>query len=270
MESQQLTIFLSSPFNGLRFERDVFINRHLPFLRRKAQQQGIHVKIIDLRWGISTQELAKHMAVWICLKNVAKCDMFLGFYGARYGTVYNPHDSRTSWVKSDFDFAQKDFPWVDMFRTRAVTELEFRYGWLNHNMPNGIGNARGLRPAAFFFRNPAYDKRMEKEDPENAYAYRNHDAVDVEKLSRLKLECEECAPTSNYDDPTKVAEQFRETCEGWMARMLPKEEDATKFGRENGAHIAFQSARCVTCKLHTRPARLRRPSTLQRSYRARK
>ena len=183
------------------------------------------------------------MTVWFCLRNVDTCDMFLGFYGARYGTVYNPQDSRTDWVKQDFDFARKDFPWVDQFRTKAVTELEFRYGWLNDNMPNGIGNARGLRPSAFFFRNPAYDKRMEKEDKENAYAYRNPYPSDVEKLSMLKTACEECAPTTYYDSPTKVAELFKETCDGWMTQMLPEAENMTKFGQENGAHFAFQSAR---------------------------
>lgn len=44
-EEGQLVIFLSSPFNGLRDERDIFINRYLPLLRSQAEEQGIHVKV---------------------------------------------------------------------------------------------------------------------------------------------------------------------------------------------------------------------------------
>merc|ERR1719272_626434 len=105
-----------------------------------------------------------------------------------------------------------------MFRTRAVTELEFRFGWLNKDMPtiNGIpkcGEARAFRPSAFYFRDPQYDQRMAKEDVDNAYAYQNPYQSDVEKLARLKKECAECAPTIIYDSPTKVAEMFKDRCD---------------------------------------------------------
>jgi len=254
-----LTIFLSSPFNGLRIERDVFINRYLPLLRGRAQNQGIHVKVIDLRWGISTEDSAASKTVWICMTNCATCDMFIGFYGARYGTVYNPHDSKTNWVKKDFDVAANDgFPWVNLFRTRAVTELEFRFGWLNKDMPGkdpGLlfskmsdaeikesGEARCMRPAAFYFRKPEYDARMAIEEPDNAYAYQNPYQSDVEKLGKLKLECEECAPTLYYDSPPKVAEMFKDRCDEWLNHILP-ELDTSKEGQENGAHASFQAAR---------------------------
>ena len=46
------------------------------------------VKVIDLRWGISTQQSADGMTLTICLSGVLETNLFLGFYGARYGTVY--------------------------------------------------------------------------------------------------------------------------------------------------------------------------------------
>ena len=64
-ESRLLTIFLSSPFNGLRIERDVFINRFLPLLRGRAQNNGIHVttglthhRIRDSRRGLAQSRVA--------------------------------------------------------------------------------------------------------------------------------------------------------------------------------------------------------------------
>ena len=86
-ETGQLFIFLSSPFNGLRDERDIFINRYLPLLRSQAENKGVMVKVIDLRWGISTQQSADGMTLTICLSGVRETNLFLGFYGARYGTV---------------------------------------------------------------------------------------------------------------------------------------------------------------------------------------
>eukprot|EP00039_Didymoeca_costata_P009749 m.129961 g.129961 ORF g.129961 m.129961 type:complete len:1486 (-) comp14589_c0_seq4:516-4973(-) len=241
-ESRVLTIFLSSPFNGLRIERDVFTQRYLPLLRDRALNQGIHVKVVDLRWGISSEDSAAGKTLWTCLSNVEKSDIFIGFYGARYGTVYNPQDKTTGWVKKDFDYARHDFPWIDQFKTRSVTELEFRYGWLNKDMPNGLGNARGTRLAAFYFRDPRYDQNMTKQDPKNIGAYINRHKSDEEKLNALKKECEGCARTTYYNLPEEAAVMFKNQCEEWMDEILPNEK-LSEEGREDAAHFSFQAAR---------------------------
>ena len=242
-EKRILTIFLSSPFNGLRTERDVFINRYLPLLRGRAQKSGIHIKVIDLRWGISSADSEAHKTLWICLTNCKITDMFIGFYGGRYGSVYNPKDPQTAWVKQDFDYAKHNgFEWVTIYNNRSVTELEFRFGWLNRDMANPEANAYGLRPAAFWFRDPVYDAAMAKKEPENARHYVNQFKIHDEKLTQLKLDCAEIAPCVIYDNPTKVCQDFKDRCEEWMTHMLP-ETDTSKFGQENGAHFAFQAAR---------------------------
>ena len=138
-----------------------------------------------------------------------------------------------------------------------MTELEFRFGWLNKDMPGttpdsyakmsddeikNTGEARCMRPAAFYFRKPEYDARMAIEEPDNAYAYQNPYQSDVEKLGKLKLECAECAPTIYYDSPPKVAEMFKDRCDEWLNHILP-ELDTSKEGQENGAHASFQAAR---------------------------
>lgn len=174
--------------------------------------------MVDLRWGISSKQSEEGMTLTICLTGVKESHLFIGFYGARYGTVYNPAVSWTHWVKRDFDKAQDKFPWILKFTTRAVTELEFRSGWLN---------TPGTRPAAFYFRDPVYDESMAKaldDDPDEAKRsearhYRNPFESDVVKLQALKDECHEEALTFTYYEPSEAAKMFHEQCNDWLAEV---------------------------------------------------
>jgi hypothetical protein len=183
-ERQQITLYLSSPFAGMDTERDIFINRWLPILRHRTEQQGVRFNVIDLRWGVK----ADGSCTAHCLEHVLQSDMFIGFFGARYGTslqferasngkrlaggvsTYAPTAS-TAYLLDEFDAADKaGHRWVRLFMQsgRCVTELEFRLGWLNKALPTvgpqqvvpsmrGRGEARGKRLAAFFFRDARYD-----------------------------------------------------------------------------------------------------------------
>lgn len=46
-------------------------------------------------------------------------------------------------LQSTFDYAQKSYPWLQNYRDRSVTELEFLHGHLNEI---------GAIPACFYFR----------------------------------------------------------------------------------------------------------------------
>lgn len=51
------------------------------------------------------------------------------------GSCYDPEDPSTDWVAQNFEHAAGDYPWVTQFSDRAVTELEFRHGFLNDPSP---------------------------------------------------------------------------------------------------------------------------------------
>ena len=71
----------------------------------------------------------------ICLKEIDDADIFAGMYGRRYGSCYNPADDNTQWVLDSFQRASEDYPWVMDHKERAITEIEFRHGFMNQPGP---------------------------------------------------------------------------------------------------------------------------------------
>lgn len=55
-ESRVIRVFLSSTFRDFMQERDLLVKEVFPELRRKAQERGVEVVDVDLRWGITEQE----------------------------------------------------------------------------------------------------------------------------------------------------------------------------------------------------------------------
>ena len=50
-----LKIFLSSPFDGCLEERDRFMKTELPVLEKELEPFGVHVSVVDMRWGYHQQ-----------------------------------------------------------------------------------------------------------------------------------------------------------------------------------------------------------------------
>lgn len=64
------------------------------------------------------------------MREISDADIFVGVYGRRYGSYYIPDDASTEWVLHSFDRAADHFPWVQQYRDRAITEVEFRHGFM--------------------------------------------------------------------------------------------------------------------------------------------
>ena len=69
-------------------------------------------QVVDLRWGITTEQAHANETLRICLHEIDDCDIFVGFYGNRYGTSHKMNNSHTAWVYEAFRVASGDFPWV--------------------------------------------------------------------------------------------------------------------------------------------------------------
>ena len=84
------TLFVSSTFQDMMFERDAIRDLVLPRLNAEAQKYGQSVAICDLRWGINTQdlddELANRKILEICLDEIAQsASPMIVILGERYG-----------------------------------------------------------------------------------------------------------------------------------------------------------------------------------------
>lgn len=86
------TLFVSSTFRDLLFERDAIRDIVLPRLNEEAQKYGQSVAVCDLRWGINTQDLdsetANRRVLDICLDEIAQsASPMIVILGERYGWI---------------------------------------------------------------------------------------------------------------------------------------------------------------------------------------
>lgn len=120
------TIFVSSTFKDMHFERDAIQDKVLPVVNEAARRYGQSVSFCDLRWGISTEELesedGSRKVLEVCLDEIDRCDPpMVVILGERYG-----------WIPSDdliADAAAYKKLQLDHLK-KSVTALEIEYGAL--------------------------------------------------------------------------------------------------------------------------------------------
>ena len=93
------TIFVSSTFKDMHFERDAIQEITLPALNSEAVKYGEHVSFCDLRWGINTGDLdseaGSRKVLDVCLDEIDRCKPpMVVILGDRYGWI--PSESLTN------------------------------------------------------------------------------------------------------------------------------------------------------------------------------
>ena len=79
-----LKIFLSSPFDGCLEERDRFMKTELPVLEKELEPFGVHVSVVDMRWGITNKMGDEDLTLVACLSALDGCDIFIGYFSPRF------------------------------------------------------------------------------------------------------------------------------------------------------------------------------------------
>ena len=74
-------VFFSSPFNGLEEEREELTKIYWPQLQSLCASQGIQFVPVDMRWGITTELSDSAQTINICLRELDRSDVFVGFFG---------------------------------------------------------------------------------------------------------------------------------------------------------------------------------------------
>lgn len=117
-----------------------------PKIQSFCNSKGIQFRAVDMRWGITTKNSAEAKVIDICLQECSRSDIFVGFYGQRYGW----HGVNDRDLQQNFDKSKNRFPWIDNYRDRSITELEFIEGHLNYP---------GQTPTCICFRDEVSEKR---------------------------------------------------------------------------------------------------------------
>src|SRR5687768_13187655 len=140
--SQEFRVFISSTFRDLQSEREHLVKKVFPAIRAKCRERGVSFTEVDLRWGITDEDVTSGRVVRTCLEEIDRtAPYFIGITGDRYGYVPSESD-----FVSDPELS-KEFPVVESALNdgASITELEFRYGVLDAR------KHRPIAPRAFFY-----------------------------------------------------------------------------------------------------------------------
>ncbi|XP_060081053.1 TPR repeat-containing protein DDB_G0287407-like [Ylistrum balloti] len=233
-----LRIFFSSPFGGMEEEREELTRRYFPHINHICNSRGVQFVAVDMRWGITSEASASAQVINICLKELDRSDMFIGFFGQRYGW----HGSDDSALQENFDNAANTYPWVSSVRDKSVTELEFLHGHLNNP---------GALPAYICFRDEAYDAKIceeakKKGDKKMVFKYSPESDQSVAMLDDLKRRCMDTESLTLgvnlcYKNPKEGAEL--------MFNAIHKH--LTKYLMISSVHVVQEDRRMLAKSLHS-------------------
>lgn len=100
MMKRMVRIFVSSTFKNFKDERNALTNTVYPKLEKLCNENGFSFQVIDLRWGVSREDVAENNSAQVCFNEIARCmEMspyinFLIMAGNRYG--WKPLPNRIS------------------------------------------------------------------------------------------------------------------------------------------------------------------------------
>ena len=160
------TIFISSTFKDMHYERDLMHEKVLPELNAYASAYGDSLSFCDLRWGVNTGDLESEdgakKVLSVCLHEIDRCRPYMiVILGARYGWIPGKQlMQETLRQKRDF--------WLEDLE-KSVTALEIEYGALREK--------KQLENTRFYFRE--FDGPMPAD-------YCGEDRLHEEKLQSLK------------------------------------------------------------------------------------
>lgn len=222
--NRQVRIYISSNFREMQKERDILVKRVFPQLRRLCEMRAVILTEVDLRWGITEEEVAEGKAVPVCFDEISRCrPFFIGLLGERYGWV--PDTIPQELIEGQ--------PWLKehLGKTgKSVTELEILHDVLN--------NPEMAEHAFFYFRDAAYIKSI---PPEKQKDFTAEDTTGAEKLLRLKQRIRvaasegRCSLRENFRTPEELGE--------WVLQDLREKIDPQQAlnmnGVESARHLAF-------------------------------
>jgi len=119
------TIFVSSTFRDMQFERDILNMRMVPSINEIASKYGDSIALCDLRWGINTNNMDEDSSnkkiLDACLNEIDSCRPYMiVFIGDRYGWI--PGDDLMKYTIDNHSLLELDDYNI------SVTELEILYG----------------------------------------------------------------------------------------------------------------------------------------------
>ena len=189
---KSIGIFISSTFKDMDSERDMVVSVLKPAVESalKFRHVDAEVRIVDLRWGVNTQDVPEeereNKVLNDCLDYIRTSKpFFIGFIGNRYGWV--PPEKRWKGIVESMTDEERAMMGEDLSEVRSVTELEMLFGVLN--------DSNALPSSFFFLRKPDVYQQM---DPDSRSVFCDSDPGNAARLDSLRKKIRETYRASGY------------------------------------------------------------------------
>ena len=141
------SIFVSSTFRDMHFERDVLNRSIAPRINRQLTKYNQSVRILDLRWGVDTSDLSEEEAsvrvLSVCMDAIDNCKpYFIVLLGDRYGYIPDGSDisiTHMEILRGAIDNFCKDHVYI-YIREADYTGMpdEYRNGYIEENAESAL------------------------------------------------------------------------------------------------------------------------------------
>jgi tetratricopeptide (TPR) repeat protein len=199
---RSVRVFISSTFCDMQCERDHLVRVVFPELRQRMAGLNLHLVDIDLRWGVTEEEIEQGRLLDVVLEEVERArPFFVALLGERYGTVPSAIPDTTVLSR----------PWLSGLAGHSITALEIAHGVLRH--PE-LG-----RKAYFYFRDPGLIAQV----PASQRAdYAVEDAASEARVRALKESIRASGRPVMEDYPCRFDEESEKVVglEAFGARVL--------------------------------------------------
>jgi nephrocystin-3 len=222
--SQEFRVFISSTFRDLHVEREHLVKKVFPEIRARCRERGVSFTEVDLRWGITDDDVTSGRVVRTCLNEIDRTSpYFIGITGDRYGYIPTEAD-----FESDPELA-REFPVVEtaISEGASITDLEFRYGVLD-----ALKHRKETPRAFFYFKDPEL-----RASAKNTQDDRDKLAALEERVRSLKF------PVHEYGSAEMLGEQVKADLLDVLDRDFAESRPPRPLEAERIKHLAFSASR---------------------------
>jgi Domain of unknown function (DUF4062)/AAA ATPase domain len=226
---REIRVFVSSTFRDMQEDRDYLVKFTFPELRKLCEARRVTWGEVDLRWGVTDEQVAEGKALSVCLEEIHRCrPYFIGLLGERYGWI--PPRISSGLIEQH--------AWLAEYANRSITELEIVHGVLREPQMQGR--------AYFYFRDPDHPRESSSE-PGSPQAGEAAEAA--AKLGELKDVIRQgqaqqiCQLRENYRDPQELGEWILQDFTALIDQLFPANEAPDPLTQETADHEAFAESR---------------------------
>lgn len=226
-----LRVFISSTFRDLQEEREHLVKKIFPEIRALCRARGITFTEVDLRWGLTDEDVVLGQVIRTCLEEIDRCrPYFIGITGERYGHVPDLLE-----YYKDADLLRR-YPWIQnaAMEGSSIIDLEFRHAALNDPTTiSGTGNDGGWNGGTrFFFRRSRRAQLSAVDDAEAA------------RLAVLQQRVRDSGlPVEEFRDPGSLGEAVYEALLEIIDHDFADVVPPTRLEEERTRHRAFAESR---------------------------